>query len=88
MNRKKYSRYRCVHEFIVAFEELAPGQGENVVAEMEDFCKGYRDGKEETWAEALDLNVERTNSEPTARTLAAVMTDMHIKPGHFCKARA
>ena len=28
MNRKKYSRYRCVHDFIVAFENLTPGQTE------------------------------------------------------------
>ena len=46
MNRKKYSRYRCVHEFIVAFEKLAPGQCEKVIVELENICKGYRDGKE------------------------------------------
>jgi hypothetical protein len=85
---RRFSRYRLVHDFIVAFEKLAPGQGEKVVAEIEDFCKGYRDGKAEVWAEMLALNVEKVIGDAAGATLAATMTDMKIKPGHFCKGRA
>ena len=85
---RKFSQYQLVHDLIKAFKKLAPGQGENVVAEIEDFCKGYRDDKAEVWDEMLALDVEKVIGDAAGATLAATMTDMKIKPGHLCKARA
>jgi hypothetical protein len=87
MTRKQFSSYRLVHDFIVAFKKLTEGR-ENVIEEMEDFCKGYRDGKAEVWMEMLALDVEKVLGTAGGDTLAATMTHMKIKHGHFCKGRA
>jgi hypothetical protein len=87
MTRKQFSRYRLVHDLIVAFKRLTEDR-ENVVTEIEDFCKGYREGRAEVWVELLALDVEQVCGRASASTLAETMTHMKIKHGHTSKARA
>ena len=84
----KFSNYQLVHDLIKAFKQLAPGQGEDVITEIEDFCKGYREGKAEVWDEMLSLDVEKVIGDVSGKTLAATMTAMKIKPGHLNRGRA
>lgn len=87
MPSNQFSNHRLVHDFIVAFKKLTEDR-EPVIQELEDFCQGYRDGKAEVWMEMLAIDVEKVIGETAGATLAATMTDMHIKPGHFCKGRS
>ena len=87
MSIRRFSTHKLVHDFIVAFKKLA-GDRSDVVTELEDFCKGYRDGKAEVWAEMLALDVEKVLGQAGGSTLIETMNDMRIKPGHFCKGRA
>ena len=43
--------------------------------------KVYRDGKEEAWREALDLDCENVLNGASAETLAEIMTEAGVKPG-------
>lgn len=86
MTRKKFSQYRLVHDFIVAFKRLTCDR-ENVIQEMEDFCRGYREGKAEVWAEMLQLDVEKVIDNAAGVTLAATMNYLKIKPGCPNKGR-
>jgi glycosyltransferase involved in cell wall biosynthesis len=87
MSSRRFSNHKLVHDFIVAFKKLA-GNREDVVTEMEDFCKGYRDAKAEVWSELLALDVEKVLGTAGGTTLAATITHMKIKHGHLNKARA
>ena len=76
----KFSQYQLVEDFIKAFHALAPGNGEHVIAELEEFCKGYREGKEDVWREVLWVDGEQVQSEVSAETLAETMTRLDVKP--------
>jgi glycosyltransferase involved in cell wall biosynthesis len=84
---RRFSNHKLIHDFIVAFKKL-PGDRSDVVTELEDFCKGYRDGEAEAWSELLALDVEKVLGTASGITLAATMTHMKIKHGHLNKARA
>ena len=75
----KFSQYQLVEDFIKAFQALAPGNGEHVIAELEDFCKVYREGKEEAWRESLWVDGEQVLSAVSAGTLAEIMNDLQIR---------
>ena len=78
---RKPSHFPIVNAFIVAFRQLVPGEGEAVVAEVEDFCRGYRDGKEEAERELFSASEgePRVLSEVSGRTLAETMNDLQIR---------
>ena len=84
---RRFSNHKLIHDFIVAFKKL-PGDRSDVVTELEDFCKGYRDGKAEVWAELLALDVEQVLGQAGGTTLIETMNDMKIRPGHFNRGRA
>lgn len=77
---KRLARYRPVHDFILACEPMDPDRREKVVTEMESFCKGYRDGKEEAWNDLVGLDVEQVIGEFSGAALAGIMTDLHVQP--------
>ena len=86
MSSRRFSNYQLIHDFIVAFKKLT-GNREDVVTELEDFCKGYREGKAEVWVELLALDVEKVMGNAGAAALIATMNHMKIKHGHLNKAR-
>ena len=77
---KRFARYRPVHDFIMACEPMDQDRRESVITEMESFCKGYRDGKEEFWKDMLGLDVEQVIGEFSSSTLAETMTDLDVLP--------
>ena len=70
-----------------AFFRCLVRTSEDVVTELEDFCKGYREGKAEVWVELLALDVEKVMGNAGAAALIATMNHMKIKHGHLNKAR-
>jgi hypothetical protein len=49
-----------------------------MVYEAHDFCRGYRDGKEDAWREILQVEGDQVLGEASDKTLAEIMNDLRI----------
>ena len=86
----KPSRFPLVRNFCEAFRNLAPGESEAVIEEMENLCQGYRIGKAEAEDEMFAAcdGEEVLLSETSGGTLAEMLNAAQCRPYFVNRGRA